>query len=224
MFNSSNAQNFGRKGGSTKSTKKQRAAKANGKKGGRPAASLFFMDQLLSESIHPSQFKYVLKAYAALYESEKQELKQHFDFTDIMNEPHMRESKLRRMPKRIRYLIERFRLAFRYYQAAARPPTPYVVEYKEREGSQKNPWERKDMPVPPQRYKTDVRTLPYFTHIAWEYSTNPKMTIEDVKEIGGGPWYAKRAEVALAWLRVYVPLGISDFATLREKILPHMTD
>ena len=102
MFNSSNAQENGRRGGSIKSSKKQRAARANGKKGGRPAASVFFMDQLLNESIHPSQFKYVLKAYAALYESEKQELKEHFGFTDIMNEPYMGESKLRRPPKRIR--------------------------------------------------------------------------------------------------------------------------
>lgn len=155
--------------------------------------------------------------------AKKQELKQHFGFTDIMNEPHMRESKLRRLPKRIRYLIERFRLAFRYYQSAARPPSPYVVEYKEREGHDRARWERQDMPVPPRRYKTDVRTLPYFTYLAWAYSTNPKMTITDVREIGGGTWHAKRAEGALAWFRVYVPVGINDFAILHEKILPHLT-
>jgi hypothetical protein len=223
MFNSSNAHDEGKKGGQAKTARKQRASRANGKKGGRPPLSSF-VEQLLNESLHPSQLKYVAKAYGDLYQGEKQELKQHFGVADILNTSHMTISKLRRPPKRIRYLIERFRLAFRYHQKAARPPSPFVVEYKEREESEAFRWERKDMPVPPRRYKTDVRTLQYFTHIAWAYSSNPKMTIQDVKELGGGPWYAKRAEAALAWFRFYVPVGISDFAILREKIRPHMTD
>jgi hypothetical protein len=41
MFNSSNAQEHGRKGGSAKSTKKLRAAKANGKRGGRQVTQRF---------------------------------------------------------------------------------------------------------------------------------------------------------------------------------------
>jgi len=205
MFNSSNAHDEGKKGGQAKTARKQRASRANGKKGGRPPLSSL-VEQLLNESLHPSQFKYVMKAYAALYQGEKQELNQHFGVADIMNTFHMKNSKLRRPPKHIQYLIERFRLAFRYHQKAARPPSPYVVEYKERVGSQRVSWERKDMPVPPRRYKTDVRTLQYFTHIAWEYSTNPKMTIQDVKELGGGPWHAKRAEVALAWFRFYTSM------------------
>lgn len=225
MFNSSNAHDEGKKGGQAKTARKQRASRANGKKGGRPT-SRTFVEQLLNQALAPNQLLCVAKAYTDLYEGQKQELHQYFDVPSIKDARQVPAPKLRRLPKRIRYLLQRFKLAAAYHLETARPPSPYVREWKQRDEQAEKIWKRShpDVPCPYRQIKTDIRRLPNFKLLAWMYSTDPKTTTQEFKEVGGGVWHPKRLDAAMAWFRVYVPVGVQDMAALIEAIKPHMTD
>src|SRR3954470_19630291 len=109
MFQQTNASIVGRKGGSAKTPRKQSAARANGKKGGRPV-SRTLTERLLQRRITPEQWDSILTGYNQLFESEKARLTQYFGISRIFDEK-LPESRLRRLPADIRYILERFRLA-----------------------------------------------------------------------------------------------------------------
>jgi hypothetical protein len=202
MFTRQTAPLAGVKGGKAKTLKKQRASRANGRKGGR-RASATLVESLLGRRIEKPQMPYVEKAFNQLFQREKQRLQDHFLTLDILGDPGVSASKLRRQPKDVRYIIQRFRLAANYFVKDVPLPKDYVVETQHRSEREQAEWEKRHpgMQCPPQRIKRHFYNLPQFGFVKMMFETNQAMTPADVKAIGGSSWNQARAEGVLAWLK-----------------------
>jgi hypothetical protein len=114
-----------RRGGQSRSTAKVKAAKNNGKSGGRPPthtlAERIFGRRLRMprESKKRNARQSALgKAVDSLLDGERQELEEYFAVSLKSPEPYDKllfRKRDRRPRKRIKYLIQKFRLAFEYH-------------------------------------------------------------------------------------------------------------
>ena len=117
----------GHKGGKASTPAKRRAARANGKLGGRrPTRSL--CELLLHQKLSRDQKIRLLQAWAngsVLLEREKQQFLEYFSSSSeyinpTINHPLISDlwrRKSRKPPKEIRFLITKFRVAARHYMA-----------------------------------------------------------------------------------------------------------
>jgi hypothetical protein len=227
MFNKSNAAAFGKKGGQAKSARKRKASRANGsKKGGRkPSRSV--AERVLCKRIDPSQYRFLERAYKDLLVSERQLLDEWLSTRgeassgELWNRTIL-PSKLRRIPKAIQYVFQKFKLAANFYLKEARPPKGYVVERSRRSREEEEDWQRRYpyMPCPPQRRRIYVKELPDFRLLEFEYARNPEMTWKDIREMGGGRWSQKRAEAALALLRYEAEHGKQEGVRKKQNTKP----
>jgi hypothetical protein len=121
----------GRRGGQSRSTAKVKAAKRNGKSGGRPPthtlAERIFGRRLRMprESTKRNARQSALgKAVDSLLVRERQELEEYFGVDLKEPAPYDTEKfrkRDRRPRKRIKYLIQKFRLAFEYHARLKQP-------------------------------------------------------------------------------------------------------
>jgi len=221
MFNKLNARQVGSKGGSAKTKRKSQASRANGKLGGRPPSKTL-AERLLRRSIHPEQQKYIRLALSDMLANERHQLEEYFHLKGGLIEEYYAHdeemfrtldstvwrTKSRRVPKEIRYLIRKFRLAANYYLRDVPMPTPYVVDYRQRSLDEQEAWYRNHsesrVPCPPLKGRTDVRQLPDFRLIELKHKNGTTWTLKDLTDISG-EWTKERAEAAIKWLNYEYP-------------------
>src|ERR1035437_6884096 len=144
MFNSLNAKTAGAKGGLAKTKAKGKAARANGKLGGCPSTKTL-AERLLGRSLQPEQQKYIDAALSDMLSIERHQLQKYFQLEAGMDkamESTLWRTKSRRVPKQIRYLIKKFRLAANYYLRDVPMPKPYSVEYQRSSLGEQELWDR----------------------------------------------------------------------------------
>jgi ribosomal protein L31E len=209
VFNRLSAKSTGSKGGKARTKVKRQAARANGRLGGRPP-SRTLAERLLKRSIHPEQQKYIDEALSDMLALERQQLEEYFQLkngiAEAMNSSVWR-TKSRRVPKQIRYLIKKFRLAANHYLRDVPAPKPYTVEYVQRsqaEQEARDHW-HSGIPCPPRKVRIDVRDLPHFDFIELKHREGVTWTLEDMVKTGGGKWTKKCAEQAIKWLSATYP-------------------
>lgn len=216
-----NSKLVGSKGGSAKTKRKSQASRANGKLGGRPPSKTL-AERLLRRSIHPEQQKYIRLALSDMLANERHQLKEYFHLKGGLIEEYYAHdeemfrtldstvwrTKSRRVPKEIRYLIRKFRLAANYYLRDVPMPTPYVVDYRQRSLDEQEAWYRNHsdsrVPCPPLKGRTDVRQLPDFRLIELKHKNGTTWTLKDLTDISG-EWTKERAEAAIKWLNYEYP-------------------
>jgi hypothetical protein len=221
MFNELNAKEAGSKGGIAKTKRKSQAARDNGKLGGRPPSKTL-AERLLNRSIHLEQQKYIRQAFSDMLASERQQLEEFFQLKAGLFEEYFAHdeemfrtmdnvvwrTKSRRVPKEIRYLIEKFRLAANHYLRDVPKPKPYVVDHLQRSLGEQQAWYRNHsgsgIPCPPIKGRTDVRTLPDFRLIELKHKNGVTLTVKDLTDISG-QWTKERAEAAIKWLNYEYP-------------------
>jgi hypothetical protein len=221
MFNKLNARQVGSRGGSAKTKRKSQASRANGKLGGRPPSKTL-AERLLRRSIHPEQQKYIRLALSDMLANERHQLEEYFHLKGGLIEEYYAHdeemfrtlvstvwrTKSRRVPKEIRYLIRKFRLAANYYLRDVPTPKPYVVDYRQRSLGEQEAWYRNHsdsrVPCPPLKGRTDVRQLPDFHLIELKHKNGMTWTVKDLTEISG-EWSKERAEAAIKWLNYEYP-------------------
>jgi hypothetical protein len=221
MFNMLNSKLVGSKGGSAKTKRKSQASRANGKLGGRPPSKTL-AERLLRRSIHPEQQKYIRLALSDMLANERHQLEEYFHLKGGLIEEYYAHdeemfrtldstvwrTKSRRVPKEIRYLIRKFRLAANYYLRDVPMPTPYVVDYRQRSLDEQEAWYRNHsdsrVPCPPLKGRTDVRQLPDFRLIELKHKNGTTWTLKDLTDISG-EWTKERAEAAIKWLNYEYP-------------------
>ena len=224
MFNSLNAKAAGSKGGKASTTAKRKAARANGALGGHPS-SRTLAERLLNRPIHPEQQKYIDMALSDLFASERLVLEEYFRLDRGLLEEYFLHlggkamnslvwrTKSRRIPKHIRYLIKKFKLAANYYLRDVAMPKSYTVEYQQRDLGYQRDWDRRHsksrIPCPPQKVRIDVRSLPEFARFERFHKEGVDWTVEEILDGGGGLWTKKRALVAIEWLNATYPRGHS---------------
>jgi hypothetical protein len=109
-----------------------------------------------------------------------------------------------RVPKKIRYLISKFKLSARFLldQYSAKAVPDYVVVSRQRSPEDCREWERlhPDVPCPPLGVKKYFRYLPNFEFVAQQFAKYPDMTPIDLRDLGG-PEYAGLTTALLKYLR-----------------------
>lgn len=220
MFNKLSAKNAGSKGGKANTKVKGKAARANGRLGGRPPSKTL-AERLLGRSIHPEQQKYIDVALSDMLSSERRQLEEYFqldrgvlvEFFLLQSGKAMDSSiwrsRTRRVPKQVQYLIKKFRLAANHYLRDVPMPKPYTVEYEQLSLGEQQVWGRRHLesriPCPPRKVRIDVRSLPEFRLIEFKHKRGVAWTVENLTEISD-KWTRKRAEVAIKWLNATYPL------------------
>lgn len=210
MFNKLTAKNAGAKGGRAKTKLKGKTAQVNGRLGGRPP-SRTLVERLLGRSILPEQQQYIDQALNDLFAREQEQIEEFFQVNSLYDSATNSawQQKSRRVPKRIRYLIQKLRLAVNHYLREVPVPKPSVVEYRQRSVDEQEAWERgrgnSGVPCPPRRVSVDVRNLPYFDVFELKHKRGMSWTAEDMMEAGGGQWTKRRAEAAIKWLNATYP-------------------
>jgi hypothetical protein len=205
MFDRDTSKVAGKRGGEVKTAQKARAARVNGRMGGRPS-SRNLSERLLNRAIAPAQEKYVKRAWEDLFEREKYELRVYFQLSHLNDGVDLSvwKSKSRRMPKEIKYIVLRFKLAANLHMKDLPAPKSYVIEWRQRSAGEQDAWERKHrdtgIPCPPHKVKVDVRNLPYFSLFELNYRNGTLQTVQEIVQRGGSQWTAERAKTALAWL------------------------
>ena len=166
MFNKLTAKAAGAKGGLAKTKAKIKASRANGMLGGCPPTKTL-AERLLRRSLQPEQKKYIDEALSDMLSIERHQLQQYFQLESGMDKAmncRLWRTKSRRVPREIRYLIKKFRLAANYYLRDVPMPKPYAVEYQPRSLGEQEYWERwhsdSRIPCPPIKMSTDVRRFP----------------------------------------------------------------
>jgi hypothetical protein len=212
-FDDQTAKDAGRKGGRSRSDKKLRAARRNAKNGGRkPSRTL--AERLVGQKLTAEQVQVIERAWSRnqfLLIAEAETLFGYFEVsfshrTSLSFDTTMWRRKTTRAPKKILYLIDKFRRAAKYHLDLhrAKPVKDYVVVTRQPSREECEEWERShpdtDVPCPPHRHKQYFRELRGFNFIASEFKRNPKMTAHDIKELGGGA-YGGKGEAILAYLR-----------------------
>jgi hypothetical protein len=204
VFNSSRAKTAGRVGGKSTSAAKLKAARKNGKAGGRrPTRTL--AERLLGRKIHDHEREALAEAYKELLIAERTVLEDHFQLSTINDPLHttLWRQKSRSPTKHIRYLIDKFRLALAYHARPQRPLKEYIVEVKPCPPERQAAWDRRKsgIPCPPTRQKVYFEKMPYIKVFEARYRAGAELTAESILEEGGSTWTKKRAEGALTWLR-----------------------
>ena len=200
----------GSKGGESRSKAKQDAARANlqkarakGKKGGRPS-KWSVAERLLDQKIDESQHKSVKQAYDQLFHREKERLQEFFGVNNVLDmlDATVMRKKSSRVPRDVRYAIDKFRLAAKYFIKPPRPPKDYIVESIPRSDSEQKDWEERhpDMPCPPIRKRVYFGKIPDFDSVVSMYGQNPELTARTVTDACGSRWTLPRAEAVLKWL------------------------
>jgi hypothetical protein len=213
MFDSSRAKTAGSQGGKSRSAAKKRAARNNGRAGGRqPTRTL--AERLLGRKVRESERKTIAEAYGDLFEREKNQLETHFRVKALNDPLHTEQWRQanRKVPKDVQYAINRFKLAVRYHSRPLKQPKSYIVESQPCSAARRAAWEVKHrgsgLPCPPIRQKVHFEQMPHIEIFEWELRRGATLTVEDIMKIGGSRWTKRRAEGALAWLR-----GKSDQAS-----------
>jgi hypothetical protein len=196
--------------GKKTSPAKAKAARRNGQAGGRPASRTLaerLLNRKLSEDEH-EQIKKLWRSNQLLLAREGHALLNHFggeewgDPLDIMDSNQWRR-KSRRMPKEVKYLVAKFRLAVRYSLKPTAPPKNYVVVTVPRsEGYERN-WERQhpDIPCPPLRQRRSLLRLPDFKYLDSMFARHPETTAKEVMAVGGSQYTRPIAEALVKYLR-----------------------
>jgi hypothetical protein len=215
------AEELGRKGGLVSSASKARAARQNGRKGGRPP-SRTLAERLLGRKLQPWQEEMIDKALVKnefMFVAHVKVLLDYFGVaysTQYAFDTKVWRRKTARPPKEIRYLIAKFRLGAEYYLKTARPPKDYVVVTKLPTQEEWRRWEamhdrfdfRYPAQPPPRRGKKYFRDLPQFHLLRRWFEKHPDMTARDIEEWGGGA-YGGLGNAILAHLRS--PLSPKDY-------------
>lgn len=113
MFNKDTSRAAGAKGGSTRSVVKSLAARANGRRGGRPS-SLCFAERLLSKKIKPADEKPLQKAWDELYPRDKQQVLEYFGISSVFDDALCArewKTKKKHLPSDVKLFVEKFKLA-----------------------------------------------------------------------------------------------------------------
>lgn len=198
----------GMKGGRARTSRKQRAARANGKLGGR-RSTRSPAERLLRRNIDTDQEKYVTKAFHTLYTHEQEALLAYFGLErhETLNKRGCR-ARERKPSKELRYVMRKFRLAARHYLKDVKPRPRVYWEWRGPSEYEQARWEemRKysdnpDLPCPPRRVRLYPRKHPYFNYLAGEFARNPKLTATDIQEGLGSECSWKMAEAILAELK-----------------------
>ena len=193
----------GHVGGKASTPEKAAAARRNAKLGGRkPTRTL--TERLLNRRIVPAQHKYIAQALGQLLQSELQQLEDFFGVTNVAGEAPMHtvlwRTKSRRIPKHIRYIIMKFKLAANHFLKDAPAPKDYLVESQLRTEAEQDWWEQlhPGIPCPPRRVRVYLRNLPSFSYFQSLYARGTNLTVQTIMSSGGSQWTAKRAEATLA--------------------------
>jgi len=210
-FDEQTAKDAGQKGGRSRSNKKLRAARRNAKKGGRPA-SRTLAERLLEQKLTPHQLEAINREWYSnkfLFVGESQRLFEFFEVSatvSFSSKTWCRKSG--RMPKEIRYIVGKFRLAAQYILSEVKPPAPpkdYVRVPDPYSKGELAEWRMRHPghPIgtpPPRRQKKYFRDLPMYNEIVGYFKDNPNMTTQDITELGGNATGAV-AEELLRYLR-----------------------
>ncbi len=207
MFDTSSAKRAGKKGGSTRSSKKQEAARVNGKSGGRPP-SQNLAQRLLARPVLPEQQHDLELAWNHLRPGERQLLLEHFQASVRFGDPLQTttwKSRSKRIPKEVRFVIKQFRLLANHYLKPVHVPKPYLFEWREKSVAAQEAWlighRESSVPCPPRRVRMNIRNLPYFSLFEVQAERGATLTVEGILERGGGEWTEARAKTAIAWLK-----------------------
>jgi hypothetical protein len=211
-FTPSNSEGFGKKGGSARSTAKKKAARQNGKRGGRPP-SRTLAERLLGRKLTPywrGELGKALSANEILFQSQIRKIGDFFgtslSSSDGFDTKHWCR-KSGRLPPEIRYLVKRFRLGANYYiaQLEAKAAKDYVAVSRLPNKQRVEEWDRTHNSFndpkqpPPRRGKKYFCNLPDYRSLEQEFKENPNMTAQHIEK-RGGPKYAGLGEAILACL------------------------
>jgi len=198
------------KGGYATSPAKAKAARENGKRGGRRATRTLaerLLNRKLSEDEH-EQIKNLWRGNHLLLTGEGSTLLKHFggeewvDPLDIMDSKRWRRTS-RRMPKEVKYVVAKFRLSVRYHLKPNAQPKDYVVVTVPRSEHEERDWERQhpNLPCPPRRQKLHLANLPDFNYFDALFARRPETTPQEVIAMGGSRYTRPIAEALVKYLR-----------------------
>lgn len=203
----------GEKGGGSRSPAKVRAARLNGKKGGRKRTRTL-AEFLLRRRIPPEQYATIDEAFHSLTLTypERDKLKNYFAVDRTANSINLREFSApdKKPTKDVQHVIKKFRLEAEYRMRKSgrrRLPLlrPYVVLRENRSPREQAEWERQhpDIPCPPQAKRVYYRTLPCYRYYDFLFSKNPSLnlTAKAICQEQGAQMLEKIAEALLADLR-----------------------
>jgi hypothetical protein len=183
-----------RRGGKSRSSAKVRAAKRNGKLGGRPC-TLTVAHHLFGRELTSEDRKRLPDVLHQLLVREKEMLKGYFgvspdDVTALNSTPCPKKE--RKPAKEVRYLLAKLRLAAEHLmpQRATKPPKDYVVVRGPKTEGERNAWERlhPDMPFVTTRPKRiRFEQMASYRHLDMLLTHNPNLSfsVSDVKEEEG---------------------------------------
>jgi hypothetical protein len=207
-FTKATSSSAGRKGGKVTSEAKKKAARKNGRKGGR-ASSRTLAERLLGHKLTAAQHRSInLGNNSWLMQSEVERLLQFFEAATVgtpFDSPVFRR-KVGRLPRDVRFIVAKFKLAAEHFLPKAKPPNDYIVVSRPPSPEQSEDFRRlhpdTDLPAPYHRVKV------YFTHF-WEHKINvirfrqnPKMTAQELIERSGSEYRIPGlAEAVIEWLR-----------------------
>lgn len=205
----------GRKGGQVRSAAKARAARRNAKKGGRPATRTL-AERLMNQKLTPDQIEAITKLLGRnrpLLIVETDRLSEFFGVkVDKQLDSTAWTRKTARMPKDIRYIVDKFRRGVKFHLGKVKPPKDFVVAYRTRSPEQQREWQqdrRHDgIPCPPERRKIFFRNFRGFRDVADQFERNPDMTVQDVSDLGGGECGSCAKEI-LEYLRGMAALKLA---------------
>ncbi len=215
VFNLFTGFEAGAKGGKSQSPKKQRAARANGRQGGRPRKRTL-AEYLLRRRLVPEQHSAVDNALRSMTLSvpEQEALLAYFgvDRTSSINVQDFRPRE-RKPNAKIRYIMRKFRMEVNHRLKDLPPPRPlrpYVVVYEPRRFEEQEVWEQchPSVPCPPRAKRIYFRKMPCYRHYDWFLSRNPEYrlpTAEHIKAAWGAEVTHKIAQAIVADLRARYP-------------------
>jgi hypothetical protein len=196
--------------GRSTSTAKKRAARQNGKKGGRPHTRTLG-EFLLRQKLNKDQHNAIREAVFRLTSREQKWFKDYFGLPKYYPELGTTDFTLHRQKPgaEMQHIITKFRLMARYllseWRSPARMPKNYVVIRVPKHAGEREGWEQRhpNMPfVATRPEKRFFKRMGPFKHLSLLLSKNPNrvFTVEDVKDMDKA-LTTEAAEALLAYLR-----------------------
>jgi hypothetical protein len=194
-----NYSKIGAIGGKSKSSKKRRASRRNGSKGGR-TGSLSLAELLLRRSLSPNDRNAVDDVYQQdLFERERQVLQDVFHCD--LHSTGVSRAATRNLEGEVAYVVKKFRLAASKLKLAKRRAP---MEYIARDIHATAEWEARHPggpPPPPIPRQIVFERLPFYKDVEATFAKNPRLTIWQIIEAVGSKATQQNAQLLLDHFR-----------------------
>jgi len=192
----------GRIGGRSRSRAKVKAAKSNGKRGGRPTTSTL-LERILKRNVTPEEWLvFRAKVLPHVLAGEQQIVTKYFQ-AEWMEIPTV---SWRGLPTQVRQAIRHIKAVAKIYpwRPRTQPPKDYVVIRVEKHPHEKKLWERRhpNMPfVMTRPKKIPITSIPYYAYFNSLFIRHPRLTEEEIQQGGGSRMTREVAKALLKHLR-----------------------